>query len=186
MCSKQVKWEGNIQYLVWPNIGCSLSTGLKAHHKHFLSFSTGFSSFWRGYRFLHGGKFTLPMTICVLLMAWKLHRSLYLCQHLLTECGLQLTRLLTAYTSKTTRTLIVKGNMIQPSSRNNYQIWTQWQQSWHLFGRLVSKKKLCSMPKTHHLFFPHRIVIYRNLYTVACYKRGLKPFLPKVRPTQTN
>ena len=44
------------------------------------------------------------------------------------------------------------------------------------------KKILCSMPKVHHLFFLHRIVLHRNRYTVACYKRGLKPVLPKARP----
>ncbi len=43
------------------------------------------------------------------------------------------------------------------------------------------KKILCSMPKTHHLFFLHRIVVHRNRYTVSCYKRGLKPLLPSGR-----
>ncbi|KAL9966282.1 hypothetical protein ACROYT_G024334 [Oculina patagonica] len=43
------------------------------------------------------------------------------------------------------------------------------------------KKILCAMPKVHHLFFLHRIIVHRNLYTVSCYKRGLKPVLPVVR-----
>ena len=47
------------------------------------------------------------------------------------------------------------------------------------------KKILCSMPKVHHLFYMHRMVVRRNSYTVSCYKRGLKPVLPKARSAQS-
>ena len=47
------------------------------------------------------------------------------------------------------------------------------------------KKNLCSMPKTHNLFYLHRIVLYRNRYTVSCYKRGLKPLLPSAQSANT-
>ena len=43
------------------------------------------------------------------------------------------------------------------------------------------KKILCSMPKVHHMFFLHRMVVCRNSYTVTYYKNGKKPVLPKVR-----
>ena len=43
------------------------------------------------------------------------------------------------------------------------------------------KKILCSMPKVHHMFFLHRLVVRRNSYTVTYYKNGKKPVLPKVR-----
>lgn len=41
------------------------------------------------------------------------------------------------------------------------------------------KHILCSMNKTHHLFYLHRMVLRRNTYTVKCYKSGRKPILPK-------
>lgn len=78
--------------------------------------------------------------LCVMLMAWKLWKRLRLSQHLLTKCGQPLTRLLTVDISGTTRTLTAKRNMIQSSSRNNCQAWTQWQQNRHLSGWLASKK----------------------------------------------
>lgn len=43
------------------------------------------------------------------------------------------------------------------------------------------KKILCAMPKVHHLFYLHRMVKHRNMYTVQCYKNGKKPLLPKSR-----
>lgn len=39
---------------------------------------------------------------------------------------------------------------------------------------------LCSMNKTHHLFYLHRMVVGRNRYTSKCYVNGNKPLLPKV------
>ena len=45
---------------------------------------------------------------------------------------------------------------------------------------------LCSMTKTHHLFYLHRMVLRRNAYTAKCYKNNRKPILPKVtRADQT-
>ena len=41
------------------------------------------------------------------------------------------------------------------------------------------KHILCSMNKTHHLFYLHRMVVRRNWYTSKCYKNGKKPILPK-------
>ena len=38
---------------------------------------------------------------------------------------------------------------------------------------------LCSMNKTHHLFYLHRMVLRRNDYTSQCYVKGKKPILPK-------
>ena len=38
---------------------------------------------------------------------------------------------------------------------------------------------LCSMNKTHHLFYLHQMVLRRNKYTAKCYKNGKKPILPK-------
>lgn len=50
------------------------------------------------------------------------------------------------------------------------------------FTRLSRFKKiLCSMPKVHHMFFLHQMVVRRNAYTVTYYKNGKKPVLPKVR-----
>ena len=43
------------------------------------------------------------------------------------------------------------------------------------------KKIVCSMTKTHHLFFLHRMVRRRNCYTSQCYKDGRKPVLPGVK-----
>ena len=43
------------------------------------------------------------------------------------------------------------------------------------------KKIVCAMPKVHHLFYLHRMVKYRNHYTMVCYKNGKKPLLPKAR-----
>ena len=39
---------------------------------------------------------------------------------------------------------------------------------------------LCSMNKTHHLFYLHIMVLHRNAYTAKCYAHGKKPILPKV------
>ena len=41
------------------------------------------------------------------------------------------------------------------------------------------KNIVCSMPKQHHLFYIHRMVIRRNQYTAKCYRNGRKPILPK-------
>ncbi len=41
------------------------------------------------------------------------------------------------------------------------------------------KHILCSMSKTHHLFYLHRMVRRRNAYTCKCYQYGRKPILPK-------
>jgi len=41
------------------------------------------------------------------------------------------------------------------------------------------KHILCVMPKIHHLFYLHRMVVRRNHYTAKCYKHGKKPLLPK-------
>lgn len=48
------------------------------------------------------------------------------------------------------------------------------------------KRILCSMPKVHHMFFLHRMVVRRNAYTVLCYKNGKKPVLPKARKEFTH
>ena len=47
------------------------------------------------------------------------------------------------------------------------------------------KKIVASMPKTHHLFYVHRLVVRRNKYTATCYKEGRKPQLPSVRNGKT-
>ena len=41
------------------------------------------------------------------------------------------------------------------------------------------KHILCAMPKVHHLFYLHRMVVRRNKYTGKCYRYGKKPILPK-------
>lgn len=41
------------------------------------------------------------------------------------------------------------------------------------------KNILCSMNKTHHLFYLHCMVKRRNAYTAKCYKYNKKPILPK-------
>ena len=43
------------------------------------------------------------------------------------------------------------------------------------------KRILCSMTKSHHLFYLHRMVLRRNQYTSRCYCIGRKPILPKKR-----
>lgn len=47
------------------------------------------------------------------------------------------------------------------------------------------KRILCSMPKNHHLFYLHRMVLRRNSYTTRCYHLGRKPILPKKRWVNT-
>lgn len=47
------------------------------------------------------------------------------------------------------------------------------------------KKIVCSMHKTHHLFYVHRMVKRRNSYTAKCYQRGRKPILPGIRNAHT-
>lgn len=39
---------------------------------------------------------------------------------------------------------------------------------------------VCAMNKHHHLFYIHRMVLRRNIYTTKCYAQGKKPILPKV------
>lgn len=39
---------------------------------------------------------------------------------------------------------------------------------------------VCAMNKHHHLFYIHRMVLRRNVYTSKCYAQGKKPILPKV------
>ena len=41
------------------------------------------------------------------------------------------------------------------------------------------KHNTCSMPRHHHLFYLHRMVLRRNKYTAKCYSYGRKPLLPK-------
>lgn len=41
------------------------------------------------------------------------------------------------------------------------------------------KYNICSMPKVHHMFYIHRMVIRRNKYTAKCYMNGRKPILPQ-------
>ena len=41
------------------------------------------------------------------------------------------------------------------------------------------KRILCAVPKNHHLFYLHRMVLRRNSYTARCYCFGRKPILPK-------
>ncbi|XP_022102484.1 uncharacterized protein LOC110985613 [Acanthaster planci] len=47
------------------------------------------------------------------------------------------------------------------------------------------KKILCAMPKLHHLFYLHRMVVRRNKYTEYCYNSGYDPLLPVVKSTST-
>lgn len=41
------------------------------------------------------------------------------------------------------------------------------------------KHIVCAMNKTHHMFYLHRMIRRRNIYTEKCYKNGRKPILPK-------
>ena len=43
------------------------------------------------------------------------------------------------------------------------------------------KKILGAMPKSHFLFFYHRMVCRRNDYTEKCHAQKRQPLLPKVR-----
>ena len=45
---------------------------------------------------------------------------------------------------------------------------------------------LCTMNKTHHLFYLHRMVRRRNKYTSKCYKYQRKPVLPNVTLSDSN
>ena len=36
---------------------------------------------------------------------------------------------------------------------------------------------LCAMPRVHHLFYVHRMVLRRNTYTAKCYRKGKRPVL---------
>ena len=48
------------------------------------------------------------------------------------------------------------------------------------------KKILSAMPKTHHHFYLHRMVLRRNRYISQCYAEGRRPVQPKVRHTNSN
>ena len=48
------------------------------------------------------------------------------------------------------------------------------------------KKILSAMPKTHHHFYLHRMVVRRNRYISQCYAEGRRPVQPKVRHTNDN
>ena len=50
------------------------------------------------------------------------------------------------------------------------------EQTFTWMGRF--KNIVCSMNKTHHLFYIHRMVRRRNNYTEKCYASGKKPKLP--------
>lgn len=43
------------------------------------------------------------------------------------------------------------------------------------------KRIMCSMTKTHHLFFLHRMIVHRNSYTQTCHATNRKPLLPKAK-----
>ena len=45
------------------------------------------------------------------------------------------------------------------------------------------KNIVSAMNKTHHLFYIHRMVRCRNMYTEKCYKFGKKKILPKITNT---
>ena len=47
------------------------------------------------------------------------------------------------------------------------------------------KKILGAMPKTHFLFYYHRMVVRRNRYTEKCYKNNVQPILLKLRSDNT-
>ena len=46
------------------------------------------------------------------------------------------------------------------------------------------KKILSAMPKTHHHFYLHRMVVRRNRYISQCCAEGRRPVQPKVRHTK--
>ena len=46
------------------------------------------------------------------------------------------------------------------------------------------KKILSAMPKTHHHYYLHRMVVRRNRYISQCYAEGRRPVQPKVRHTK--
>lgn len=82
------------------------------------------------------------------------------------------------------------GNHISPECKKNFcpdklkednpHYNTQaGEQTFVWVGRF--KHILCSMNKNHHLFYLHRMVYRRNLYTAKCYKNGRKPVLPKAK-----
>lgn len=48
------------------------------------------------------------------------------------------------------------------------------------------KRIMCSMNKTHHLFFLHRLIVLRNEYTKMCHDVGRKPLLPKAKNKAVN
>lgn len=43
------------------------------------------------------------------------------------------------------------------------------------------RKILSAMPKTHHLYYLHRLVKKRNVYTELCHRLNRKPLLPKTK-----
>lgn len=48
------------------------------------------------------------------------------------------------------------------------------------------KKILGAMPKSHFLFFYHRMVVRRNRYTEKCYQNNIIPVLPKLRSEKSS
>lgn len=46
------------------------------------------------------------------------------------------------------------------------------------------RKILSAMPKNHHLFYLHRLVKKRNIYTELCHRLNRKPLLPKTKDSK--
>ena len=117
------------------------------------------------------------MTTCVIWTSSKLQRILYPLKNQWMRCGWMLRRLLTYFTSKTIVASSAKKLYSPDAVKQNHPHWnTQCGEqtfSWlHHFEHI-----LCAMPKVHHLFYLHRMVLRRNMYTAKCYRKGKWPLL---------
>ena len=91
-------------------------------------------------------------------------------------------RLLTHFIFAITKIQSAKKNTILIKYMTSMRTLISCVQNRHLFGFPDIKELLfCSMNKSHHLFFLHRLIVLRNEYTEMCHKIGRKPLLPKAK-----
>ena len=93
------------------------------------------------------------------------------CLHPITWCGEISRKLLIVYIWQTTKTLSVRSYTLLTT--HFLLATTLW---W--FSRF--KKIANSISQTHHLFFIHRNIKWRNEYTAKCRRRGKEPVLPGI------
>ena len=144
------------------------------------------------------------MTTCATWMVSRLHRGLSHSHHHLTNCGCLWQRYIQCVLLSVMNTSlhnIMHGssliqivdelhfrNHVDQTCRATYnpaQVKAEkpdlnFMVAEQTFSWLTKFRRiLCAMPKTHHLFYLHRLVKRRNKYTELCHGIKRSPLLPK-------